>query len=228
MPAFVDYVSEELQDKSSTIGALKQGSKAWFEQRHGRVTASIAKNVVKFTKYHTADNYLTKTVLGNYVQIDTKPMKHGRYWEPVGRKLLVEQLQETHDNVQCKDVGLIVAHDTPYVAASPDGIVSCDCHGDSVLEVKTTWKHWSAAWDDIKKDKKYHFTEEGKLKADSSWMWQIQCQMGACELKTAHFVFVHGNGKEIYHEIIEFNQEQWDTICSKSAEFFKKCTLPFL
>ena len=212
-------------DVRITISEFEQGSQQWKDQRKNRITASRAKQVVKFKSFQKAENSLARSI-NEGVDFDTKEMKHGRTWEPVARDMALDYLSD-HSNVKCKQTGLIIDETTPYLAASPDGIISCDCHEDHVLEVKCTWKHWQSSWDQIISDSKYHISEDG-LKKDSAWMWQIQTQMGASGLRCAYFAFLYSYGKKLYVEKINFHTEQWAQIQTKSREFFAKCVLPVL
>lgn len=42
----------------------------------------------------------------------------------------------THEGFSCMDSGLWLNSKWPYMGASPDGVVSCDCHGTGVCEIK--------------------------------------------------------------------------------------------
>ena len=41
-----------------------------------------------------------------------------------------------HENFQVLDSGLMISTQHPYLGASPDGIISCDCCGIVVNEIK--------------------------------------------------------------------------------------------
>lgn len=41
-----------------------------------------------------------------------------------------------HTNFTCKQIGLILMKENPYIGASPDGITSCDCCSKSIIEIK--------------------------------------------------------------------------------------------
>jgi len=42
----------------------------------------------------------------------------------------------THSNVSIKDAGLFISQERPYIGASPDAIIMCDCCGEETIEVK--------------------------------------------------------------------------------------------
>lgn len=43
---------------------------------------------------------------------------------------------DVHVNVSKQQSGLIISEDDPHLAASPDAIFKCDCHGLITVEVK--------------------------------------------------------------------------------------------
>lgn len=84
------------------------------------------------------------------------------------------------------------------------GLVSCDCCGVSVIEIKCA--------SCVKSDKLDSATGfyldkdcEGKLTLNRNhqYFYQVQTQLGACKLESAYF------------EHILFNEEFWDMICKK-------------
>ncbi|GFS22040.1 hypothetical protein ElyMa_003353400 [Elysia marginata] len=45
-------------------------------------------------------------------------------------------MKASHHNVKIKPAGLFVKNTLPYVGASPDGVMHCDCHAKATVEVK--------------------------------------------------------------------------------------------
>ena len=121
------------------------------------------RNIVKFKKYHTRDNYITRSITSTDHKITCPQMEHGHIWEATARVKFVEHMKQTHNNLTVTEVGMFIDDTHPYVSASPDGIVKCDCHGVSILEIKCTWKHWKSSLVTLLSDDSYHFTKEGNL-----------------------------------------------------------------
>ncbi|XP_063623006.1 uncharacterized protein LOC134795103 [Cydia splendana] len=89
---------------------------------YARITASKTFNVLRC---QTNDGSLVALIMGAKVP-DTPAMKRGRSLEEVVRK----ELEKKYGKIaQC---GLIISHEFPMVAASPDGILK----GDTVIEIK--------------------------------------------------------------------------------------------
>ena len=53
-------------------------------------------------------------------------------------KLIEKKMESVHENFQIFDSGLWINKDFPFLGASPDGIVSCDCCGIGLCEIKVT------------------------------------------------------------------------------------------
>ena len=89
------------------------------------------------------NNKITKTTplvakaLGKSQIIDHVPaIKYGRANGNTARNLFFTLESPKHRNVKVEQCGLFVKSDRPYIAGSPDGIVSCNCCPKAVLEIK--------------------------------------------------------------------------------------------
>lgn len=224
---FTAFCVSNLDKKLADIPQIPQGTPAWREQRLCRVTASISKNVVRFRQYHKPGSALIRQVT-TIESIDSAQLRHGRQWEETGRQLFFHKWAQQHVNPQCHQTGLHVDQDLPYLAASPDGFLECDCHGTSVLEVKCTYKHWQSTLEEILDDPKYHFEPCGTIKKDSPWHWQVQTQLGVTRKQQAYLVLLHGQGKLLHEVSVTLDESMWRQVISKSKEFFGKCVLPLL
>ena len=78
--------------------------------------------------------------------------------------------------------GFVVAKDKPFLGASPDGIVMCDCCWKGVLEVKCPFKHRSSPLDEAAADPSFCLTRELEFKVSHPFHSQVQMQMYVCEV----------------------------------------------
>jgi hypothetical protein len=46
-----------------------------------------------------------------------------------------------HQQFNVTKCGLIISSEFPEIAASPDALFHCKCHGMGVIEAKCSWKH---------------------------------------------------------------------------------------
>ena len=70
---------------------------------------------------------------------------------------------EEHDEFILEDIGLVLCHDFPFLAASPDGVAKCSCHGISMVEIKCPYKYrFSSPTDEqALTDRNYCLNENG-------------------------------------------------------------------
>jgi hypothetical protein len=50
--------------------------------------------------------------------------------EKHARDIFVDKLKDKHENVKLDEVGFFINPNVPFIGASPDGMVTCDCCGD--------------------------------------------------------------------------------------------------
>ena len=65
----------------------------------------------------------------------------GKTNEPVARQEYIKLNAEDHKKTSVVETGLFVSCENPIFGASPDGIVSCECHESGLLEIKCPWTH---------------------------------------------------------------------------------------
>ena len=95
-----------------------------------------------------------------------------------------------HNDVDCKQ------SEYPFIGASPDGYVTCSCHGKSLIEVKCPYRCRDKSIEAVANDKDFCLTlEDGEyyLDDDHAYFYQVQCQLNVCEIDKCHFVFLSPN-----------------------------------
>lgn len=70
----------------------------------------------------------------------------GCHHEKQAREAYRKKMESVHENFQIFDSGLWINKDFPYLGASPDGIVSCDCCGIGLCEIKVTIYDANILW----------------------------------------------------------------------------------
>ena len=80
----------------------------------------------------------------------------------------------------------------PFMGGSPDGLMSCKCCGDGLVEIKCSYMYQNKTPHEACLDHHYHvYLDENnlvKLKYSSSWSIQIQGQMGVCKKQWCDFI----------------------------------------
>eukprot|EP00795_Rhopilema_esculentum_P016088 gene16088-7440_t len=105
-------------------------NKAWMVHRAGRITASVCYQVAKMKNNPS----LIKSIM-QYKTFDSKYTKYGRDMEPLAKENCVSEESVKHSDFHLKQCGLIVDATAPFLGAPPDGLVSCSCHGNGILEI---------------------------------------------------------------------------------------------
>ena len=144
--------------------------------------------------------------------------------EPLARIAYVDVMKTTHKNFVCKQSGLVVSVIHPFIGASPDGQVECDCCGQGVLEIKCLYCIRTEDPNDAS------FLVNGSLSKKHTYYYQVQTQLFATQAKYADFVVATFAGKvaNIVMERISPDENFIEECITKSMYFFKMCILPEL
>ena len=89
----------------------------------------------------------SKTFINTIMQYkpstDVAATKYGKEMEPVAFHAFTEYFRLHHENTSVSQTGLNVNAEFPHLGASPDGVVSCSCHGKALLEIKYPHTYWN-------------------------------------------------------------------------------------
>ena len=73
--------------------------------------------------------------------ISTIPaIQWGLKQEATALSAYLKKFEETHRTVEVFRHGLVTHREYPYIRASPDAIISCNCHGYNIIEIKCPYK----------------------------------------------------------------------------------------
>ena len=98
-----------------------------------------------------------------------------------------------HENFELHNCGFVINPSYPHLGASPDGIVTCDCHGVGVVEVKCPYCVRKQSPDSYLEMLKYLECKDGDetsvhLKETDAYHYQIQAQLNICDVPYGDFV----------------------------------------
>ena len=125
------------------------------------------------------------------------PFSGGKAHEATAVQEYSDIIKNSHQNLTVSPTGLWLSKDYPFLGASPDSIVSCDCCGKGVVEVKCPFKHRDSLLEEILADKTGCLNclyDDGQgiiginLKKTHSYYTQVQTQMFVCNTQYADFV----------------------------------------
>ena len=163
---------------------------------------------------------LTRSFLSNF---RTDAMQYGIDQEPVGLRVFFDQFKRYHKNAKFHTVGLTLYKDAPYIGASPDALVSCDCCTEPVIvELKCPFRLSQVgvtSWRLLE-----YLDENQVLRKNHSYYHQVSLYLGVFNLKRAHFV-IYAKG-EIISQIIHFDKEFFKFQIQNLQEYYLTRYLP--
>ncbi|XP_065664036.1 uncharacterized protein LOC101237261 isoform X2 [Hydra vulgaris] len=168
---------------------------AWCQQRAGRLTGSLLSEIYKHAINDTTSSSLIKNICNpSSINLHAPPIKWGKENEKLAFLLYQsvnldgvignQQISLTdislHEVFQVKDVGFCIDSNMPWIGASPDGIVTCDCCGSGVLEIKCPYSlREKSLLTEIKSGSFYVFEDNNLyfLKKDHKYYFQVQLEI---------------------------------------------------
>ncbi|KAL1268558.1 hypothetical protein QQF64_033921 [Cirrhinus molitorella] len=118
-------VEEETREQSK--------SRVWFDQRAGRVIGSVFSEVARANR---PVSLIKRICYPHSSQFSTEATRWGQVNEERARANYISMMQDHHEDFQVQASGFIINPDIPWIGATPDGMVTCTCHGDGILEIK--------------------------------------------------------------------------------------------
>ncbi len=202
----------------------------WHEHRNGRITASRFHSVFK-TSVLTPSISLVKSLLHRQMFDSTKvpALNWGITNEGNARKQYTEAMKALHVNFKIFSCGLYVNPSFPHLGASPDGIMSCDCCGTGLLEIKCPYKYRDRHPEHITDPMFYLKTDDTgdlNLSNNHQYYYQIQGQLAVCEMEFCDFICWTPVGMHV--ERITVDQASFQDVKRVLDNFFVTILLPCL
>lgn len=219
-------VTEE-QVRNVEVATRQQSkTKLWNKFRAGRITASKARAAVKTSVTSPAQSLIRSICYPETTNFSTQATMWGCDHEDVAKKEFLEEMCPFHDNLTVEPCGFFIDSKQGFIGASPDGIVSCDCCGSSLIEIKCPYSVQNTS---VHEHLNYlERTNEGRyfLKRDHPYYYQVQTQLGVTGKELCFFVV--WTNKNIHVERIVFDENFYSEICSKTKILFDSVILPEL
>jgi len=115
-----EYKAMEAQfQKLKALPQPEQRTKAWYDYRHNRITASDTAAAIDLNPYEPVENFILKKCDPNYLFLDNDNVYHGKKFEQVAT-----QIYEHIYNTEVVEFGALPSDKYPLLGASPDGICS--------------------------------------------------------------------------------------------------------
>ena len=211
-PAEAEYLTQ------STL--LQSSSAVWYTQRKGRITASNFGAVC-----HTSITQPSRSLVDKIAQRCSVPKVPALIWglenESKAMKEYALLAKQHHRDFELKNTGLHINIKFPHLGATPDGLISCSCCGQGVLEIKCPFSirnasPCTAAY--------LETTGSGRLKRSHGYHYQVQGQLGLLERGFCDFVTWTLRG--IHVERIIYEPTFFVDMSVKLERFFVQIVLP--
>ena len=206
---------------------LQSKSLIWFEHRRAWITASKF-HTVCHTSITTPSRSLVQQILTVGGNVTSAAIVWGIQNEKVAVQEFKQKVSPSHTSFELKFTGLHVNPKFPHLGASPDGLVSCECCGEGLLEIKCPYsiRHTSPTSADTPGDFYLKLDNKGTLKLSPThkYYYQVQGQMAVCERKYTYFVCWTPHG--LHLERIEQDPQFFSSIKPTLDHFFLNVVLP--
>lgn len=147
----------------------------------------------------------------------------GKRNEEVAKTKLKKLLAEQHMNPTILPAGLMIDRKFPFLGATPDGIIICECCGRSLLEIKCPARGKGKYISDIP-TKNFFLDELLNLKVSHSYNDQIQGQMDIWGIQQCFLVTY--TDLDIHVQIIEYDENSWYPKKAQLVSFYEKFVIP--
>ena len=204
--------------------------KLWYRHRAGRITASNFKAASRTNLSQPSLSLINRICYPESYKFSTEATRWGCEHEAVTREEYCNQVKRNHLNYSIMDSGLIIHPDYPYLGASPDGLISCDCCGRGTLEVKCPFSCRDNSI--VETSEKTAFcldrTSEGdfELNKKHAYYYQVQLQIKLSGCKYSDFVV--WSESELVILRITLDEEYLAEAIANVTFFFKYSILPEL
>ncbi|XP_077561085.1 uncharacterized protein LOC144175895 [Haemaphysalis longicornis] len=227
-PKEQDAVIEECQKFSASFAvkedvcrALEKATRdqakstTWFAFRAGRVTASNARSACHTSLTQPSLSLVKRMCYPEASTFSSRATEWVHSKEDVARRQFVSTVSSSHINFECTASGLHICSEYPFLAASFDGVITCECCGKGALEIKCPYTAQCVA--DVCSGKQGILTKGSggrlQLNRGHQYFYQVQVQMFATHLR--YCAFVMWTVQDCHIERIQFDCAFCNKIANK-------------
>ena len=188
----------------------------WFDARQWRITSSNFGRVCNRAFRQLYPPSLVKSLLGDYGIPHTAALQWGcdHETDAIQQYMLLS-------GSQVEECGVFLSEQFPYLATSPDGIISFGNGKFGVVEVKCPYKHRKNSIEEACKDPSFClFNKDGQITLDHRHDYYYQVT-GQLALTSAEFCdFVVWTETDIHIERVKLDVELWAEMKDKLSHFY--------
>ena len=201
-------------------------SRLWFDHRHGRLTASLFGDVLAHIRSQGSCVSLLNRICERQTVLRGKmcpaAIQWGRDHEGLAIDLLMKEFSETHEQARFRPSGLVVNRELPFLGASPDGIVTCECPhcpSERIVEVKCPF----SIRDKNPREASY-LDDSGNLVEGHKYYAQVQGQMAVTGVNECLFVVFTTKG--IFATVVHVDGAYVRSMMTSLRTFYVEKVLP--
>ena len=188
--SYEKYENEFPQNQFSNLSlqtCAQSANPSWQLHRTGRITASICKQVFCTDYTQITNKTLFEKIMQYTIRKPTKQMQYGSAMEPSARDWYFATQKRQHVNLSVRETGFHVRVDCPFIGDWLDGIVSCDCHDQKLLEIQypSRYEDGFLNWQN---DKDFPLAKYHSLKTSHQYYFQVQLQKFICKFSSVDFL----------------------------------------
>ena len=135
-------------------------STIWFEQRAGRVTASKFKAACHTDSTQPSASLIKSISYPKSNSFKSKSTDWGCAHEKTALEAYCSKNKTNHTQFTVSCCGLIINPSHPHMGATPDGIVTCECCGRGVLEIKCPFSCKDKSFVEATTNSRFFLTED--------------------------------------------------------------------
>ena len=152
-------------------------------------------------------------------------MQYGFAMKPSAKDWYFATQKQQHVNLSVRKTGFHVQVDYPFLGASPDGIVSRDCHDQKLLEIKCPSKY-EDSFLNWANDKDLPLAKDHSLKTSHQYYFQEPLQMFLRKFSSADLLFYSPkNNGTVLLTTVKSNKNFIAKMNAKSCQYFENVLL---
>lgn len=210
-----------LHIESCTVG--QSNNNTWFNLRKGRITASNFFKVCRAVDNLKCPPSLLKSLFGEYdlSHSEVPSLEWGKRKEKAALDLYIRVNRHKHKGCNLEKKGLRIYTRLPYVGCSIDGLFTCKCHGQKLVEVKCPFADKNVNPKEVALKKGCVIDSSGELKVTDKcdYYHQIQGQMGIYGIQESDLVVFTKKGIAVANAT--FDRLFFEGMCKKFQIFFQ-------
>lgn len=219
--------TKESYGKVEQVTKLQSHTPTWEIFRAGRITGTKVHDI-RTRKDTTAPDKLVRKIMGYGEHFTSDQTQWGLDKEEEALSVYIKTIEPYHNDVALRKSGFLICPKYPYLGVSPDGIRSCACHDDILVEVKCPY----TAKDQNPRDKfgnsSFCIDGTGELKKNHRYYTQIQLQLYISQMHFCDLVIYTGVADYIYITQVEIDEQFCNEMVAKSTLFFFNEVMPEL